>query len=310
MGRLGPHYNRRCKEVSFEKALLSSLWTLSNQDSYREIGDRFGIAKSSFCKVFHYITKLICDILANTVSWPQGNKVNEIILKFSNLGFPGTVGAIDGTFITIDKPRERDVQNPDNYFNRKSYFSITMIATCDTDLNFTYVYAGGPSRFHDSRVFYLSSLGQMITETPLHLFQNEDQHIIGDTGFPLSRHLMTPYKNNGHLSNAQKTYNTNLSKARQVIERAFGLLKCRFRRLRHLQMNTIANCVKAVHAATILHNICLQNEYPDELNNENDFNEDDVDDPDVPNLFAPNLERIQSATDKRNQLKDSYAINR
>ncbi|RXM98549.1 hypothetical protein EOD39_12991 [Acipenser ruthenus] len=45
-----------------------------------------------------------------------------------------------------------------------------------------------------------------------------------------------------------------------VIERAFGLLKTRFRRLKGLHMNNLHQLSLAVTACCILHNICLETE--------------------------------------------------
>lgn len=44
----------------------------------------------------------------------------EIEHHFANNGFPGVIGAIDGTHIKIDKP----TVDPDSYMNRKNYYSI------------------------------------------------------------------------------------------------------------------------------------------------------------------------------------------
>ncbi|KAJ8306806.1 hypothetical protein KUTeg_014890 [Tegillarca granosa] len=57
-------------------------------------------------------------------------------------------------------------------------------------------------------------------------------HMLGDAAYPITPFLMTPYKNNGHLINEERLYNTELSKRRIIIEDAFGVLKRRFRRLR------------------------------------------------------------------------------
>ncbi|KAJ8945484.1 hypothetical protein NQ314_009237 [Rhamnusium bicolor] len=54
-------------------------------------------------------------------------------------------------------------------------------------------------------------------------------HIIGNKAYPCLPQLQTPYKDNGRLTVAQKNYNFQLSKARTTIERAFALLKKRFR---------------------------------------------------------------------------------
>ena len=42
-----------------------------------------------------------------------------------------------------------------------------------------------------------------------------------------------------------------------VIERAFGLLKARFRRLHFLEMDSLDDVAKVIIVACTLHNICL-----------------------------------------------------
>lgn len=56
---------------------------------------------------------------------------------------------------------------------------------------------------------------------------------------------------------AQKNFNTVLSSKRAVIERAFALLKGRFRRLKFLDMNVDEMIPHVIIACTVLHNICL-----------------------------------------------------
>lgn len=66
-------------------------------------------------------------------------------------------------------------------------------------------------------------------------------------------------KLSGHFPlQAQKRFNDILSKVRQVIERAFALLKGRFRRLKHLDMNRTDMIPFVIIACTVLHNICLE----------------------------------------------------
>ena len=73
-----------------------------------------------------------------------------------------------------------------------------------------------------------------------------------------------PYKDTGHLLNAQKNYNRKLSQIRVIIEQAFGMLKGRFRRLKHIVVRDVENIVNIVVACCVLHNICILNK--DELN--------------------------------------------
>jgi len=47
-------------------------------------------------------------------------------------GFPGVVGAIDGSHIPIKAP----TKYPADYFNRKHFYSIVLQAVCDHDGKF------------------------------------------------------------------------------------------------------------------------------------------------------------------------------
>lgn len=98
---------------------------------------------------------------------------------------------------------------------------------CDHELKFTYVYARQVGSVHDMRVFRLSGFENLCTP------QNfpENSHLLGDAAYSIQKYVMVPFKDNGHLTEAQITYNIRLSAARIMIERAIGLLKGRFRSL-------------------------------------------------------------------------------
>lgn len=66
-----------------------------------------------------------------------------------------------------------------------------------------------------------------------------DYHIIGDSVYPLMINLLTPFRDTGHLTVAQSLYNIRLSSIKSVIERTFGLLKEKFRRLKYLDIEDI-----------------------------------------------------------------------
>ena len=71
-------------------------------------------------------------------------------------------------------------------------------------------------------------------------FIPKNSHLLGDAAYPLKTWIMTPYKDNGHLTEQQKTYNFYLhSLARMVIERAFALLKGRFRRVKYVDIDKV-----------------------------------------------------------------------
>lgn len=117
------------------------------------------------------------------------------------------------------------------------------------------MYVGNVGSVHDARVFRLSPLQEYINNPEE--FPN-NTHIIGDAAYRLHQHLLTPYTDNGHLTRRQKNYNFCHSASRKVIERAFGLLKCRWRSLLHvLAMNSLEFIPYHILACCVLHNICL-----------------------------------------------------
>lgn len=122
---------------------------------------------------------------------------------------------------------------------------------------------GHPGRMHDARVFRLSTLGQRVLNVanpilPGHL------HLIGDSAYPLHLNLMKPYQDNGHLTERQTIFNNMLSSIRSTIERAFGLLKIKFRRLKFLDVRSPDTAMKIVGAACVLHNYIIMQQNVDD----------------------------------------------
>jgi len=115
--------------------------------------------------------------------------------------------------------------------------------------------------------------------------------------FVFYRWLLTPFKNNGHLTAVQIRYNEKHSGTRQVIERALGLLKGRWRRLKCLEMEAVEEIPSVVSAGCVLHNFCLLADEGDiEQFFDDDSDGDDSDSDDQPNQPLP------QAVAKRNMM--------
>ena len=83
------------------------------------------------------------------------------------------------------------------------------------------VFVGWPGRSHDSRVFrhnplYRSLPDRLRSPQPTPLV--ETYHIVGDSAFPISQQVMTPFKReqNQQLNDVQKKFNKHLSSKRNV----------------------------------------------------------------------------------------------
>ena len=112
---------------------MANLWILGNQESFRGIADRFNLSKGSL----HYVFLQICQGLKNVrrefIRWPDNHQLVSIAEQFGLIsGFPGIIGAIDGTHIPIPGPSRFRA----SYINKKGYPSIHHQAICDINLKF------------------------------------------------------------------------------------------------------------------------------------------------------------------------------
>lgn len=111
-------------------------------------------------------------------------------------------------------------------------------------------------------------------------FENSNEVILGDSGYPLRSWLLVPYLN--PKTDAQKRFNYAHSKGRTKIEHAFGQLKRRFR----ICYSTCELDTEAVPDALLscflLHNIATKMRLP-EIN-------EDIDDEQPPNQDFDNIE--------------------
>eukprot|EP00102_Acyrthosiphon_pisum_P011463 XP_008180195.1 PREDICTED: uncharacterized protein LOC103308511 [Acyrthosiphon pisum] len=244
-------------KIDFEKATLMTIWYMSNTETFRQVGDRFGLSRGLSCRTIHKYIRAISKLMDDFIIWPRGSAETETVQNFKNLRInymPNTVGCIDGCHIRIHSPKDKR----SDYTNRKMYQSIVLLAVCNAQLEFTYIFSGWPGSSHDARVFKNSSLGNTLLNNPQEIISKE-LHILGDSAFPLLDNLMVPYKATHILSESEKLFIRRLSSTRVVIEQAFGLLLGRFRRLKSLEAKSIEMMSLNVTAACVLHNLTLKN---------------------------------------------------
>lgn len=92
---------------------------------------------------------------------------------------------------------------------------------------------GYPGSVHDSRIYRTSPLYGTIED------KCENNYILGYSGYPCSRHLLTPFRDRGQLTRKERNFNVILSKNRYVVEHCFGILKQKFRQLYHIKLRKI-----------------------------------------------------------------------
>lgn len=287
-------------EICVEKKLLIYVKYISTQQTYQALADIFGVCEYSVHKCIHEISEKICKhLLPDLVKWPEKRTADRTVDGFQEInGFPGVIGAIDGSHIPIRTPTEF----PENYTNRKGYPSLILQAVCDCNLKFLDVYCGWPGSVHDARVLRNSPLFKSASAAEseeIYMFPI-NTHLLGDSAYPLSNWLMVPFKDFGNLNEIQKRYNYKHSSTRICIERAFGALKRRFRRLKFVDLTDIKAIVHVVLSCCCLHQLCLYNSAEDIL----EFIQDSAEDNEEVNNFMDICKTCASADVKRKAIAD------
>lgn len=111
-----------------------------------------------------------------------------------------------------------------DFVNYKGVNSIILLAVVDHDYCFRYINVGCNGKQSDGGVFQQSSLFEALENNLL----PPGGCLVGDDAFPLKTYLMKPYSKIT-LSLEQKVFNYRLSRARRIVENAFGILASRFR---------------------------------------------------------------------------------
>lgn len=161
--------------------------------------------------------------------------------------FPACVGAIDGKHIALKQPPCSGTK----FHNYKGFFSTILLALVDGNYNFLYINVGTNGARNDAGIFRDSNLYKALEDKTMNL--PPGHVILGDSAFPLKEYMMKPYSRRC-VTNKEHVFNYRLSRARRIVENAFGILTWRFRvfqRPIELKLSTVDDVVLA---ACTLHN--------------------------------------------------------
>ena len=161
---------------------------------------------------------------------------------------------MDGKHIVLKRP----INSGSLYFNYKSNFSIVLLALVDADYKFIYIDVGCNGRISDGGVFRNSTLAMSLDNESLNIPKSgEDEKlpyvIVADDAFPLKPNIMKPYPQR-HLTKEKRIFNYRLSRARRVVENAFGIMASRFRVFLAPMSIAPDKAEKVVLASCVLHN--------------------------------------------------------
>ncbi len=178
--------------------------------------------------------------------------VGEVFaLLVGSPAFSSAVGAIDGCHIHLKPP----ATTAQCYLNRKLFHSIQLQAITDHLGKFIDIFVGYPGSVHDARV---------LRNSPVYtggLYPPAGKCILGDGGYPcLSAPicLITPYRE--PVKNPlQARFNSKHSRARNIVERAFGMMKTHWRSVFCFVSVSVFRSVKAMEVSPSIVPEVIQN---------------------------------------------------
>ena len=231
-------------------------------DSYKSLMYGFRVAHNTISKLVREVTQAIIEEYGDEVlSTPTTSEAWKAIAdKFaSRWNFHNVVGALDGKHIAIRCPRN----GGSLYFNYKKFHSIILMAMVDADYKFVWVDCGANGSSSDAQVFNDCELKGAVYNDTIgfpddKVLPGDDKpipyFIVGDDAFALRTWLMKPYTIR-NLTHQQRIFNYRLSRARRIVENAFGILANRFGCLLTKMRQTPETVADIVLACCCLHNL-------------------------------------------------------
>jgi hypothetical protein len=213
--------------------IACTLFKLSHGASLFICSEMFAVGKSTVSMMLREVVHAINEVLWHEIAWPTGQRLLDTQADFRRLcGLPAVVGAIDGTHVSISKPKFGPV---DYFYFKSGGYLLNCQAVVDSNKCFLDLYLGMPGSTNDARVLRRSSLYQKAMHN--NLFDNRyavdgfSPFLLGDSGYPLLPWLMVLHRGHGILPVADTLFNKKLRRDRGVVENAFGILKQTFREL-------------------------------------------------------------------------------
>ena len=249
--------------IPVEKRVAIRLLRLAKGDSFNSISLSMGVGESTVVGICRDFENAVVALKDRYVVFPKTELETAIEMDAfeEKYGIPQILGVIDGSHIKIRAPFDC----PEDYFDRKKDHSITLQGIVNSSLEFIHASVGYPGSIHDARVMRLSGLfddaeNERILTGPSRVLNGNAVRplIAADSAYPASNWLIKPFPSTAAMPRDHKRFNKKFSGMRVIVERAFGILKGRWRILNETNYQTIDKIPNVTMACVILHNFCIQ----------------------------------------------------
>ncbi|KAA0054690.1 retrotransposon protein [Cucumis melo var. makuwa] len=248
--------------VDVKEMVAMFLHILAHDVKNRVIQREFMRSGETISRHFNMVLLAVIRLHEELLKKPQPVP-NECTNQRWSYAVQNCLGALDGTYIKVNVPASDRAR----YRTRKGEVATNVLGVCDTKGDFVYVLAGWEGSAADSRIL------RDALSRPNRLKVPKGYYYLVDVGYPNAEGFLAPYRGQHyHLqewrgpenapSTSKEFFNMKHSSARNVIERAFGVLKGRWAILRGSQDNI--DEVDSTHATTAaddIHYIETSNEW-------------------------------------------------
>lgn len=246
--------------ITAEERTALCLRFLASGESLRSLSFQFRMSPSTISGIIPEVCNAIYTVLKDEyLKCPNSpEEWRQVASEFEKQwNFPNCLGAIDGKHcVTIQPPKSGS-----HFINYKGTFSVVLMAVADANMKFLFVDIGTNGRVSDGGVWSKCALQKAIENSSIGIpprrivgGRNLPHVFIADEAFPLGMSLLKPFSRRD-LNNNRRIFNYRLSRARRVIESAFGIMAAIFRVYRRpldLDQSTVIAIIKAT---CVLHNM-------------------------------------------------------
>ncbi|CAA7017001.1 unnamed protein product [Microthlaspi erraticum] len=180
------------ENISIEESVAMFLTTCGHNEVQRTVARNFGRNQETVNRKFHEVLtameRLACDQMKTPTvqqrkEFPRKLRANKNYWPY----FQGFIGAIDGTHVPVIAPEE----NRRAFWDRFGEASLNIMAICDIDLLFTYIWNGAPGSVHDSRVLAIAQQTSRTFPKP-----PPGKYYLVDSGYANKKGYLAPYRGN------------------------------------------------------------------------------------------------------------------
>ncbi|XP_010276161.1 PREDICTED: putative nuclease HARBI1 isoform X1 [Nelumbo nucifera] len=256
--------------ISVEEKMATFMFTLNHNLRSHFVKQRFKHSSQMMSKYFHDVLRAMLHFSKEMIMPPSFDEDSLQFQTHTQLRqvFKGAVGALDGILVNAYIPRDSQI----SYLPRGGRVCCqNVLAICDFNMIFTFVWAGWEGAAHDSQVL-METMSNPENNFPL---PPSDKYYLCDDAYMHTRGFMTPYRNarywlpdfrdGPHPTTKEEKFNYAHAKLRNVIERAFGVLKARFPILKTMPPYDFPTQRNIVIACVAIHNFIRRSAIMDKL---------------------------------------------